>query len=42
MSTIRRARHFLASAPAQAAGDAIGLIAMVAVVALGFTLPGYF
>lgn len=39
MITISRARTFLTRAPAEAAGDAIGLIVMVALVILGFTLP---
>lgn len=39
MATIRRAKAFLAHAPAEAAGDAVGLIVMGALVMLGFALP---
>ena len=42
MATLRRAQDFFRQAPAEAAGDAIGLVAMVALVALGFAVPALF
>jgi len=40
MTAIRTARRFLAAAPREAAIDALGLVAVAAIAAAGFVLPG--
>lgn len=40
MTAIRSARRFLAAAPREALADTLGLVAVIAVAAMGVLLPG--
>ncbi|MGF1446112.1 MAG: hypothetical protein ACFBRM_07900 [Pikeienuella sp.] len=39
MAALRTARRYLAAAPQEAAADALGLVAIAALVFAGFSLP---